>query len=149
MRCARAPWLSLGIPILLYLLTNVTAVERKYHRVPLQGDTIRVLWALHETDPELNTAIWPGDKRGGRALRLKTPAPHSPPRHTKDITHWDVKLNQVGVANCHYLAAILSVLSIVSMINLFHLLRSRRFRTTRTLPTGARSSRRRTRRNTT
>lgn len=63
-----------------------------------QGDTIRVLWALHSSDPELNTAIWPGDKRGGRALRLKTPAPHAPPRYTEDIKHWDVKLNQVSIS---------------------------------------------------
>ena len=61
-----------------------------------QGDTIRVLWTLHSSDPELNAAIWPGDKRGGRALRLKTPAPHAPPRYTQDIKHWDVKLNQVS-----------------------------------------------------
>lgn len=65
----------------------------------LTGDTIRVLWALHSSDPELNTAIWPGDKRGGRALRLKTPAPHAPPRYTEDIKHWDVKLNQPPVSD--------------------------------------------------
>ncbi|XP_017885001.1 MOXD1 homolog 1-like [Ceratina calcarata] len=65
----------------------------------LTGDTIRVLWALHPSDPELNTAIWPGDKRGGRALRLKTPPPHAPPQYTQDIKHWDVKLNQPPVSD--------------------------------------------------
>ncbi|XP_076240540.1 MOXD1 homolog 1 [Calliopsis andreniformis] len=75
---------------------NWQTCDPQDHR--LTGDTIRVLWALHQTDPELNTAIWPGDKRGGRALRLKTPAPHSPPQHTKDITYWDVKLNQPPVS---------------------------------------------------
>lgn len=92
-------------PIKILLNERASPAERDYrrteryrkYRVTLQGDTVRVLWALHQTDPELNTAIWPGDKRGGRALRLKTPAPHSPPQHTQDITHWDVKLNQVGI----------------------------------------------------
>ncbi|CAL7941350.1 unnamed protein product [Xylocopa violacea] len=65
----------------------------------LTGDTIRVLWALHSSDPELNTAVWPGDKRGGRALRLKTPAPHAPPQDLQDIKHWDVKLNQPPVSD--------------------------------------------------
>ncbi|XP_031837806.2 MOXD1 homolog 1 [Nomia melanderi] len=75
---------------------NWQTCDPQDHR--LTGDTVRVLWALHQTDPELNTAIWPGDKRGGRALRLKTPAPHSPPQHTQDITHWDVKLHQPPVS---------------------------------------------------
>ncbi|XP_053974730.1 MOXD1 homolog 1 [Hylaeus volcanicus] len=75
---------------------NWQTCDPQDHR--LTGDTIRVLWALHQTDPELNTAIWPGDKRGGRALRLKTPPPHSPPQHTQDITHWDVKLHQPPVS---------------------------------------------------
>lgn len=65
----------------------------------LTSDTIRVLWALHETDPELNTAVWHGDRRGGRALRLKSAAAHSPPRETHNIRHWDVKLNQFEVDN--------------------------------------------------
>nr|XP_012139570.1 PREDICTED: MOXD1 homolog 1 [Megachile rotundata] len=76
---------------------NWQTCDPQDHR--LTGDTIRVLWALHQSDPELNTAIWPGDKRGGRALRLKTPAPHSPPQHTQDIKHWDVKLNQPPVSD--------------------------------------------------
>ncbi|XP_076182197.1 MOXD1 homolog 1-like [Ptiloglossa arizonensis] len=75
---------------------NWQTCDPQDHR--LTGDTVRVLWALHQTDPELNTAIWPGDKRGGRALRLKTPAPHSPPQHTQDIRHWDVKLHQPPVS---------------------------------------------------
>ncbi|XP_043252416.1 MOXD1 homolog 1 [Colletes gigas] len=75
---------------------NWQTCDPQDHR--LTGDTIRVLWALHQTDPELNTAIWPGDKRGGRALRLKTAAPHSPPRYTQDIKHWDVKLHQPPVS---------------------------------------------------
>ncbi|XP_034191796.2 MOXD1 homolog 1 isoform X1 [Osmia lignaria lignaria] len=76
---------------------NWQTCDPQDHR--LTGDTIRVLWALHRSDPELNTAIWPGDKRGGRALRLKTAAPHSPPQHTQDIRHWDVKLNQPPVSD--------------------------------------------------
>ncbi|XP_017798632.1 PREDICTED: MOXD1 homolog 1 [Habropoda laboriosa] len=76
---------------------NWQTCDPQDHR--LTGDTIRVLWALHPSDPELNTAIWPGDKRGGRALRLKTPAPHAPPRQTQDIKHWDVKLNQPPVSD--------------------------------------------------
>ncbi|KZC05639.1 PREDICTED: MOXD1 homolog 1 [Dufourea novaeangliae] len=75
---------------------NWQTCDPQDHR--LTGDTVRVLWALHQTDPELNTAIWPGDKRGGRALRLKTPAPHSPPQHTQDVTYWDVKLHQPPVS---------------------------------------------------
>ncbi|KAL6261864.1 hypothetical protein P5V15_006950 [Pogonomyrmex californicus] len=67
--------------------------------VNLLGDTVRVLWALHETDPELNTAVWHGDKRGGKALRLKTAAAHSPPRETHNMHHWDVKLNLFEVNN--------------------------------------------------
>ncbi|XP_015598813.1 MOXD1 homolog 1 [Cephus cinctus] len=66
----------------------------------LTGDTIRVLWAIHETDPELNTAMWHGEKRGGRALRLKAPAPHPQPKlDSSDLRHWDVKLNQFAVPN--------------------------------------------------
>ncbi|XP_033336186.2 MOXD1 homolog 1 [Megalopta genalis] len=76
---------------------NWQTCDPQDHR--LTGDTVRVLWALHQTDPELNTAIWPGDKRGGRALRLRTPAPHSPPQHTQDIKHWDVKLHQPPVSD--------------------------------------------------
>ncbi|XP_076621804.1 MOXD1 homolog 1-like [Colletes latitarsis] len=75
---------------------NWQTCDPQDHR--LTGDTIRVLWALHQTDPELNTAIWPGDKRGGRALRLKTAAPHSPPQYTQDIKYWDVKLHQPPVS---------------------------------------------------
>ncbi|KMQ96820.1 moxd1-like protein 1 protein [Lasius niger] len=63
----------------------------------LTEDTVRVLWALHPTDPELNTAIWHENRRGGKALRLKTAAAHSPPRETRNIRHWDVKLNQFEV----------------------------------------------------
>ncbi|KAK9299586.1 hypothetical protein QLX08_007402 [Tetragonisca angustula] len=76
---------------------NWQTCDPQDHR--LTGDTIRVLWTLHSSDPELNAAIWPGDKRGGRALRLKTPAPHAPPRYTQDIKHWDVKLNQPPVSD--------------------------------------------------
>ncbi|XP_015172192.1 PREDICTED: MOXD1 homolog 1 [Polistes dominula] len=65
----------------------------------LTGDTVRVLWALHENDPELNTASWHGDKRGGRALRLRTPSPHGPPQEMQDTRHWDVKLNQFMVTD--------------------------------------------------
>ncbi|XP_011160800.2 MOXD1 homolog 1 [Solenopsis invicta] len=65
----------------------------------LTGDTIWVLWALHDVDPELNTAQWHGPRRGGRPLRLKTAAAHSPPRDTRNVRHWDVKLNQFDVAN--------------------------------------------------
>ncbi|KAM0729537.1 MOXD1-like protein 1 [Formica fusca] len=63
----------------------------------LTEDTVKVLWALHPTDPELNTAIWHENRRGGKALRLKTAAAHSPPRETRNIRHWDVKLNQFEV----------------------------------------------------
>ncbi|CAK9798814.1 MOXD1 homolog 1 [Anthophora plagiata] len=76
---------------------NWQTCDPQDHR--LTGDTIRVLWALHPSDPELNTAIWPGDKRGGKALRLRTAAPHAPPRQTQDIKHWDVKLNQPPVSD--------------------------------------------------
>jgi len=54
-----------------------------------------VLWALHQTDPELNTALWHGERRGGRALRVRAAAAHSPPRETRNVQHWDLKLNQV------------------------------------------------------
>ncbi|XP_072748696.1 MOXD1 homolog 1-like [Anoplolepis gracilipes] len=63
----------------------------------LTEDTVRVLWALHPTDPELNTAIWHENRRGGKPLRLKTAAAHSPPRETQNIRHWDIKLNQFEV----------------------------------------------------
>ncbi|XP_012270132.1 MOXD1 homolog 1 [Orussus abietinus] len=66
----------------------------------LTGDTVRVLWALHTTDPELNTPLWHGERRGGRALRLKASAPHPPPpKDTPDLRHWDVKLNQFAVSD--------------------------------------------------
>ncbi|XP_029175897.1 uncharacterized protein LOC114944249 [Nylanderia fulva] len=65
----------------------------------LTEDTVRVLWALHPTDPELNTAMWHENRRGGKALRLKTAAAHSPPRETRNIRHWDVKLNQFEVVD--------------------------------------------------
>ncbi|XP_012253301.2 MOXD1 homolog 1 [Athalia rosae] len=66
----------------------------------LTGDTVHVLWALHETDPELNTAAGHGERRGGRALRLKGPTPHPPPvKMTPDVNHWDVKLNRFTVSN--------------------------------------------------
>ncbi|KAL6443701.1 hypothetical protein ACFW04_001653 [Cataglyphis niger] len=63
----------------------------------LTEDTVKVLWALHPTDPELNTALWHENRRGAKALRLKTAAAHSPPRETRNIRHWDVKLNQFEV----------------------------------------------------
>ncbi|XP_058803916.1 MOXD1 homolog 1 [Phymastichus coffea] len=66
----------------------------------LTGDTVRVIWALHSTDPELNAARFHGEKRGGRALRLKAPAPHPPPAvDDPDLFKWDVKLNQFTVSN--------------------------------------------------
>ncbi|XP_066597310.1 MOXD1 homolog 1-like [Prorops nasuta] len=81
--------------------TSVT-FSRKWHTCDpqdhqLSGDTIRVLWAMHGTDPELNTAAWHGEKRGGRALRLKAPAPHPPPTQIHQTRHWDIKLNQFTV----------------------------------------------------
>ncbi|XP_034951630.1 MOXD1 homolog 1 [Chelonus insularis] len=63
----------------------------------LTEDNVRVLWAMHEADPELNTPIWHGEKRGGRALRLRAPAPVPSPPRSPDIRHWDVKLNQFTV----------------------------------------------------
>ncbi|XP_011497249.1 PREDICTED: MOXD1 homolog 1 [Ceratosolen solmsi marchali] len=66
----------------------------------LTGDTIRVLWALHQTDPELNTARFHGNKRGVRALRLRAPAPHPPPTiDDNNLIKWDVKLNQFTISN--------------------------------------------------
>ncbi|KAK2589072.1 hypothetical protein KPH14_001907 [Odynerus spinipes] len=76
---------------------NWETCDPQDHR--LTGDTVRVLWALHQSDPELNTAIWHGNKRGGRALRLRTASPHAPPREMHDIRHWDVKLNQFAVSD--------------------------------------------------
>ncbi|KAL0108119.1 hypothetical protein PUN28_015016 [Cardiocondyla obscurior] len=64
----------------------------------LTGDSIRVLWAMHDVDPELNTAMPHGSRRGGRALRLKTAAAPPPSRET-NLRHWDVKLNQFEVDN--------------------------------------------------
>lgn len=59
---------------------------------------MHVLWALHETDPELNNAAGHDEKRGGRALRLKAPAPHPPPVIlTPDVRRWDIKLNRVSI----------------------------------------------------
>ncbi|XP_011861673.1 PREDICTED: MOXD1 homolog 1 [Vollenhovia emeryi] len=64
----------------------------------LMGDSIRVLWAMHEHDPELNTAMWHGNRRGGRTLRLRTAVAHSPPRDAgEESLTWDVKLNQYEV----------------------------------------------------
>ncbi|KAK0078076.1 hypothetical protein PV325_003063 [Microctonus aethiopoides] len=63
----------------------------------LTEDNVRVLWAMHESDPELNTPVWHGDKRGGRALRLKTSASRESPPHSPDIKHWDIKLNQFAI----------------------------------------------------
>lgn len=65
----------------------------------LTGDTVRVLWALHDADPELNTPRWHGNRRGGKALRLKTAAAHSPPQEIRDARYWDVKLSQFEVDN--------------------------------------------------
>ncbi|XP_043674782.1 MOXD1 homolog 1 [Vespula pensylvanica] len=78
-------------------IRNWQTCDPQDHR--LTGDTVRVLWALHQSDPELNTAVWHGDKRGGRALRLRTPSPHAPPQEMQDIRHWDVKLNQFTVSD--------------------------------------------------
>ncbi|KYM84098.1 MOXD1 like protein 1 [Atta colombica] len=65
----------------------------------LTSDTIKVLWALHKEDPILNTAVWHGQTRGGKTLRLKTAAAHSPPQENSDIRHWDVKLTRFEVTN--------------------------------------------------
>ncbi|XP_018370412.1 PREDICTED: MOXD1 homolog 1 [Trachymyrmex cornetzi] len=65
----------------------------------LTGDSIKVLWALHKEDPILNTAVWHGQTRGGKTLRLKTAAAHSPPQESSDIRHWDVKLTRFEVTN--------------------------------------------------
>lgn len=58
---------------------------------------MRIIWALHSADPELNTPVWHGEKRGGRALRIRASAPKTspPPSPSPDIRNWDVKLNQV------------------------------------------------------
>ncbi|KYQ53019.1 MOXD1 like protein 1 [Trachymyrmex zeteki] len=65
----------------------------------LTGDSIKVLWALHKEDPILNTAVWHGQTRGGKTIRLKTTAAHSPPQEISDIRHWDVKLTRFEVTN--------------------------------------------------
>lgn len=84
--------------------TTVT-FSRRWHTCDPQDrqlteDTIHVLWALHETDPELNTAAGHGERRGGRPLRLKAPAPHPPPiTTTSDVRPWDIKLNRYTVSN--------------------------------------------------
>ncbi|XP_014472209.1 PREDICTED: MOXD1 homolog 1 [Dinoponera quadriceps] len=82
--------------------TTVT-FSRKWHTCDpqdhqLTGDTIRVLWALHSSDPELNMAAGHGNKRGGRALRLKTAAAHPPPPKVRNGLHWDVKFSQFTVS---------------------------------------------------
>ncbi|XP_046409387.1 MOXD1 homolog 1 [Neodiprion fabricii] len=84
--------------------TTVTFSRRWHtcdpHDHRLTGDTIHVLWALHETDPELNIPAGHGEMRGGRALRLKAPAPHPPPNiSTPGIRQWDIKLNQFTVSS--------------------------------------------------
>ncbi|XP_012220915.1 MOXD1 homolog 1 [Linepithema humile] len=63
---------------------------------PLSEDTVTVIWAMHHTDPELNTAAWHERKRGGKILRLKTAATYSPPE-TLNALHWDVKLNPFNI----------------------------------------------------
>ncbi|XP_011301507.1 MOXD1 homolog 1 [Fopius arisanus] len=63
----------------------------------LNEDNVRVLWALQDTDPELNTPLWHGERRGARPLRLGGAVPKPPPPHNPDIRHWDVKLNQFAV----------------------------------------------------
>ncbi|XP_063985800.1 MOXD1 homolog 1 [Diachasmimorpha longicaudata] len=63
----------------------------------LNEDNVRVLWALQDSDPELNTPVWHGESRGARALRLRGAVPKPSPPHNPDIRHWDVKLNQYAV----------------------------------------------------
>ncbi|XP_044004741.1 MOXD1 homolog 1 [Aphidius gifuensis] len=65
----------------------------------LTEDNVRIIWALHSADPELNTPVWHGEKRGGRALRIRATAPKTspPPSPSPDIRNWDVKLNQFAV----------------------------------------------------
>ncbi|KAJ8686728.1 hypothetical protein QAD02_022522 [Eretmocerus hayati] len=87
------------------LTHTVIIFTRKWHACDpqdrsLTGDTIRILWAIDPNDPEVNSARFDGEKRGGRAIRLKSPAPHPPPLNgDPDLITWDVKLNQFTVSN--------------------------------------------------
>ncbi|XP_057320432.1 MOXD1 homolog 1-like [Microplitis mediator] len=63
----------------------------------LTEDNVRVLWAMHEADPELNTAIWHRERCGSRPLRIRAAPARPPPPKSPNVRHWDVKLNQFAV----------------------------------------------------
>ncbi|CAD6217159.1 GSCOCG00004699001-RA-CDS, partial [Cotesia congregata] len=65
-----------------------------YH---LTEDSVRVIWAMHESDPELSTPVWHHEHRGSRKLRIRAPADRKAPAHSVGVRHWDVKLNQFAV----------------------------------------------------
>ncbi|XP_044590094.1 MOXD1 homolog 1-like [Cotesia glomerata] len=65
-----------------------------YH---LTEDSVRVIWAMHESDPELSTPVWHHEPRGSRKLRIRAPADRKAPAKSVGVRHWDVKLNQFAV----------------------------------------------------
>jgi len=71
-----------------------------------QGDTVRVIWATHDTDPtldggELVGLTWHGkEHRGVRSLHLLTPEVKNGVPRELQARHWDVTLHNVS-ANTH------------------------------------------------
>ena len=83
--------------------TSICSITLRRVCCGYQGDTVRVIWATHDTDPtldggELVGLNWHGkEHRGVRSLHLLTPpVKNGVPRELR-ARHWDVTLQNVSV----------------------------------------------------
>jgi len=62
----------------------------------LQGDTVRVIWAIHEHDPKFGgQMVYHGEKRGVQSIHLLGPQP-VPNAASDNTKSWPVVLNNVS-----------------------------------------------------
>lgn len=63
----------------------------------LQADTVRVIWALHDNDPESGAEmLYHDDKRGTQSLHLFRPSIEAATDLLDGVSNWDVALNNVS-----------------------------------------------------
>ncbi|CAH1109625.1 unnamed protein product [Psylliodes chrysocephalus] len=63
----------------------------------LSSDTVRVIWALHEHDPQIGgEMVYHGNQRGSQSLHLLSPPP-VPKMNLGHSSHWDVVIENFNI----------------------------------------------------
>ncbi|VEN34259.1 unnamed protein product [Callosobruchus maculatus] len=67
------------------------------HDYVLSGDTVRVIWALHDSDPPRGAEmVYHEDKRGSQSIHLMAPPP-VPKMPTGHYRHWDIAFENLKI----------------------------------------------------